>query len=91
MRECNACLSLAWAYLAFPGNVLFYPCCCIAQGPVDRKMVINALNSGASTFMADFEGAFKMFLPVSEVIMTGFLPGFEKKIALQSRPCLTWF
>lgn len=27
-------------------------------GPVDRKMVINALNSGAKTFMADFEGAF---------------------------------
>ena len=26
-------------------------------GPVDRKMVINALNSGASTFMADFEGS----------------------------------
>jgi malate synthase len=25
-------------------------------GPVDRKMVINALNSGAATFMADFEG-----------------------------------
>lgn len=24
-------------------------------GPVDRKMVINALNSGASVFMADFE------------------------------------
>ena len=24
-------------------------------GPVDRKMVINALNSGASCFMADFE------------------------------------
>jgi len=24
-------------------------------GPVDRKMVINALNSGAMTFMADFE------------------------------------
>lgn len=24
-------------------------------GPVDRKMVINALNSGASAFMADFE------------------------------------
>ena len=24
-------------------------------GPVDRKMVINALNSGATTFMADFE------------------------------------
>lgn len=25
-------------------------------GPVDRKMVINALNSSAYTFMADFEG-----------------------------------
>jgi len=24
-------------------------------GPVDRKMIINAMNSGASTFMADFE------------------------------------
>src|SRR6201996_9172261 len=24
-------------------------------GPVDRKMVINALNSGAKVFMADFE------------------------------------
>lgn len=24
-------------------------------GPVDRKMVINGLNSGASTYMADFE------------------------------------
>src|ERR1041384_47444 len=26
-------------------------------GPTDRKMVINALNSGANVFMADFEGA----------------------------------
>src|SRR3979490_3368489 len=26
-------------------------------GPTDRKMVINGLNSGASTFMADFEDA----------------------------------
>ena len=25
-------------------------------GPTDRKMVINALNSGAKTFMTDFEG-----------------------------------
>lgn len=24
-------------------------------GPIDRKMIINALNSGANTFMADFE------------------------------------
>src|SRR5258706_222520 len=28
-------------------------------GPVERKMVINALNSGASTFMADFEDSSK--------------------------------
>lgn len=28
-------------------------------GPTDRKMVINALNSGAKTFMADFEGPFR--------------------------------
>src|SRR5216110_2786334 len=26
-------------------------------GPVDRKMIINGLNSGASVFMADFEDA----------------------------------
>lgn len=25
-------------------------------GPVDRKMVINALNSGSTQYMADFEG-----------------------------------
>ncbi|CAA7260756.1 unnamed protein product [Cyclocybe aegerita] len=29
-------------------------------GPTDRKMVINALNSGAKTFMADFEGIFEL-------------------------------
>lgn len=28
-------------------------------GPTDRKMVVNALNSGAKTFMADFEGEFQ--------------------------------
>jgi malate synthase len=27
-------------------------------GPTDRKMVINALNSGAKTFMADLEGEY---------------------------------
>ena len=30
-------------------------------GPVDRKMVINALNSGAKVFMADFEDAHSPF------------------------------
>jgi len=28
-------------------------------GPTDRKMVVNALNSGAKTFMADFEGMYQ--------------------------------
>lgn len=31
-------------------------------GPTDRKMVINALNSGAKTFMADFEGTSQTYL-----------------------------
>jgi malate synthase len=31
-------------------------------GPVDRKMVINALNSDAMTYMADFEGKFHTVL-----------------------------
>lgn len=30
-------------------------------GPTDRKMVVNALNSGAKTFMADFEGGYLSF------------------------------
>lgn len=37
-------------------------------GPVDRKMVINALNSGAKVFMADFEDATS---PSWENIMRG--------------------
>ncbi|MFS0750948.1 malate synthase A [Oceanobacillus sp. 1P07AA] len=37
-------------------------------GPVDRKMIINALNSGANTFMADFEDASS---PTLENMMQG--------------------
>jgi len=37
-------------------------------GPVERKMVINALNSGASTFMADFEDS---LTPTWENVMDG--------------------
>ncbi|MCG3143800.1 MAG: Malate synthase A [Gammaproteobacteria bacterium] len=37
-------------------------------GPVDRKMVINALNSGANTFMADFEDSSS---PTWEQMMDG--------------------
>lgn len=35
-------------------------------GPTDRKMVVNALNSDVSTYMADFEGA---TYPLTSVIM----------------------
>ena len=37
-------------------------------GPVDRKMVINALNSGAKCFMADFEDASS---PMWEIMVEG--------------------
>ncbi|MFD1849445.1 malate synthase A [Oceanobacillus bengalensis] len=37
-------------------------------GPVDRKMIINALNSGAKVFMADFEDATS---PTWENVMQG--------------------
>ncbi len=37
-------------------------------GPVDRKMIINALNSGASVFMADFEDAAS---PTWETVIDG--------------------
>jgi malate synthase len=41
---------------------------CEITGPVDRKMMINALNSGARVFMADFEDACS---PTWENIVTG--------------------
>ncbi len=37
-------------------------------GPVERKMIINALNSGASTFMADFEDS---STPSWEIVVLG--------------------
>ena len=33
---------------------------CEITGPTDRKMVINALNANVYTYMADFEGKFKI-------------------------------
>src|SRR4051812_44892425 len=45
----------AWKVAAQPNDMLDRRV--EITGPTDRKMVINALNSGASTFMADFEDA----------------------------------
>ena len=44
-----------WRIAAFPGEIADRRV--EITGPVDRKMVINALNSGAKVFMADFEDA----------------------------------
>jgi malate synthase len=41
---------------------------CEITGPPDRKMMINALNSGARVFMADFEDAFS---PTWRNVVTG--------------------
>ena len=44
-----------WVVASQPGDMLDRRV--EITGPTDRKMVINALNCGASTFMADFEDA----------------------------------
>jgi malate synthase len=53
-------------------------------GPVDRKMVINALNSGASAFMADFEDANS---PTWQNVVEGqvnLIDAIERTIELES-------
>ena len=40
-------------------------------GPVDRKMIINALNSGARVFMADFEDSNSPTWETPDVVSTG--------------------
>ena len=44
-----------WTVAPLPGDLLDRRV--EITGPVDRKMIINALNSGANVFMADFEDA----------------------------------
>ena len=44
-----------WTVAPIPGDLLDRRV--EITGPVDRKMIINALNSGANVFMADFEDA----------------------------------
>jgi len=68
-------------------------------GPVDRKMIINALNSGAKVFMADFEDS---TTPTWENLLDGQLnlrdavrrtitysdPGSGKQYALKENPAV---
>jgi malate synthase len=53
LRETRAVREGSWKVAPIPDDLLDRRV--EITGPVDRKMVINALNSGASTFMADFE------------------------------------
>jgi len=53
-------------------------------GPVDRKMIINALNSGARVFMADFEDATS---PTWENLVEGqanLIDAIERRIEFQN-------
>ncbi len=55
LPETRAIRDADWKIAPLPHDLL--DCRVEITGPVDRKMVINALNSGARVFMADFEDA----------------------------------
>ena len=55
LAETKAIRESEWKIAAQPADMLDRRV--EITGPTDRKMVINALNCGASTFMADFEDA----------------------------------
>ena len=53
LEETEAIRASEWRVASIPADLLDRRV--EITGPVDRKMIINALNSGASVFMADFE------------------------------------
>ncbi|MDE3187365.1 MAG: malate synthase A [Acidobacteriota bacterium] len=53
LEETRAIREAAWTVAPLPADILDRRV--EITGPVDRKMIINALNSGAKVFMADFE------------------------------------
>jgi malate synthase len=53
LPETKAIRDAEWTVAPLPGDILDRRV--EITGPVDRKMIINALNSGAKVFMADFE------------------------------------
>ncbi len=55
LRETAEIRRAEWRVGSIPGDLLDRRV--EITGPVDRKMIINALNSGAKVFMADFEDA----------------------------------
>jgi malate synthase len=55
LEETRAVREGDWKVAPIPGDLLDRRV--EITGPVDRKMIVNALNSGAKVFMADFEDA----------------------------------
>ena len=55
LEETRSIRESDWTVAPIPGDLLDRRV--EITGPVDRKMMINALNSGASVFMADLEDA----------------------------------
>ncbi len=55
LAETQAIRDADWTVAPIPGDLLDRRV--EITGPVDRKMIVNALNSGAKVFMADFEDA----------------------------------
>jgi malate synthase len=55
LEETRSIRESDWTVAEIPGDLLDRRV--EITGPVDRKMMINALNSGANVFMADFEDA----------------------------------
>src|SRR5207248_5827438 len=55
LAETRAIRESDWTCAPFPADIADRRV--EITGPVDRKMIINALNSGASVYMADFEDA----------------------------------
>src|SRR5271166_3985798 len=55
LKETRNIRESEWTVAAIPADLLDRRV--EITGPVDRKMIINALNSGAKVFMADFEDA----------------------------------
>jgi malate synthase len=53
LEETRSIRESAWTVAPLPADILDRRV--EITGPVDRKMIINALNSGAKVFMADFE------------------------------------
>ena len=53
LEETRTIREAAWTVAPLPADILDRRV--EITGPVDRKMIINALNSGAKVFMADFE------------------------------------